>query len=81
MKTAVAITLIISGAFLLAVPAISDHFYRAQVAQVLVERDGGSISLSPTMTGTYRFGCWLTGTAMAVAAIALSERSGRRDQR
>lgn len=79
MKTAVAITLIISGAFLIAVPAIADHFYRAQVAKVLVEREAGSISLSPTMTGNYRFGCWLTGTAMAVAAIALSERSGRRD--
>jgi hypothetical protein len=79
MKTAVAITLIIAGSFLIGVPVLSDFLQRAQVASLLIHREVSGISLSPTLGDGYRFGCWAAGAAMIAAAIVLSSRKATRE--
>jgi len=52
----------------------------AEVASLLIQLQVAGISLTPTLSDGYRFGCWLTGAAMAATAIALSSRRTARDQ-
>ncbi len=75
MKTPIAVTLIIVGGLLIMAPIISDHLQRGQVAAALGKPGVASIQLNPTLSEAYRFGCWLSGTAMIIAAIALSRPS------
>ena len=75
MKTAVAITLIICGVALVALPPLSDAWQTLLVARLLehgmnnVDLDGGR------MEEPYRFGCWLAGIAMIIAGALPSVRA------
>lgn len=75
MKTPVAITLIITGGFLVLAPIISDYLQRAQVAAALGKPGVASVSLEPTLSGDYRLGCWVAGSGMVAAAVLFSRRS------
>ena len=79
MKSPVAITLIIVGGLLILGPAFTDYTARAQVASILAQQKFTSLNLDPPpMSSTYRFGCWLAGSAMIAAAVYSSRsRCGR----
>ncbi len=67
MRSAVAVTLIIAGAILIAIPPLSDYLMQLNVVSLL--RDGGHVNLTGQMSDVYRFGCWLTGSLMIGIAI------------
>jgi hypothetical protein len=73
MKSAVAITLILGGIFVVALPPLSDawHFY---MFNKMLERQASfpSITLPAAMDDTYRFGCWIMGVLMILIAVAAS---------
>lgn len=75
MKTSVAVTLVIMGGLLVAAPIVSDYLQRQQVVAAMSKPGVTSISLRPELSELYRFGCWLTGSAMIAAAIYYSRRS------
>jgi hypothetical protein len=77
MKTPVAITLIIMGALLVMVPALSDYLYQCNVVSIMTKAGASDVSLLGQMSETYRFGCWLTGSGMVGIAV-LSSLAGRR---
>lgn len=75
MKTPIAATLVIVGGLLVLAPIFSDYLQREQVVEAMSKPGVTSVSLGPQLTELYRFGCWLTGTAMVAAAIYFSRRS------
>lgn len=80
MKTPVAVTLIIVGGILILGPLLADHSARAQIVAVMTEQKLTSVSLNPTLSSEYRFGCWFAGSVMIAAAVFLS-RSPRADSK
>jgi hypothetical protein len=72
MKTPIAITLIIMGALLIMTPAFSDYLYQRNVVELMNRPGVSSVTLGGQMTELYRFGCWLSGSAMAGFAILCS---------
>ena len=74
MKTAVAITLIISGVALVAMPPLSDAWQTLLVARLL-EHGMNNVNLNGgRMEEPYRLGCWLAGIAMIIAGALPSVR-------
>lgn len=73
------------GAGLIVAPIFSDHLQRSQVAAALATPGVQSVTLEPTLSRSYRFGCWLVGSLMVTAAILYSRRdetvSSRSEQR
>jgi hypothetical protein len=69
MKTPIAVTLIIMGALLVMTPVISDFFYQRNVVALLNRSGVTQVTLQNQMTAYYRFGCWLTGSAMVGIAV------------
>lgn len=69
MKTGVAVTLIIMGGLLVMTPAASDSLFQKRVVEMLSRPGVTSVSLEGKMGDLYRFGCWLTGTAMIGVAV------------
>jgi hypothetical protein len=68
MKTAVIVTLIVVGAAIVALPALSDA-WRAWMMTRLMEHGATSVTLEGRMEDLYRFGCWALGAAMIGVAI------------
>lgn len=68
MKTPIAVTLIIMGTLLVMTPAVADFLYQRNVI-ALLPQSGGSVTLAGQMSDLYRFGCWLTGSAMVGIAV------------
>ena len=72
MKTAVAVTLIIMGAVLVMTPALADFLYQRNVVELMSRSGVTSVTLAGQMSEIYRFGCWLTGSAMVGIAVLCS---------
>ena len=71
MRTPVVITLIIAGAFVIALPPLSDAWRTMMLTQALTH----GANFAPwegLMDGPYRFGCWLLGAVMIGIAITAS---------
>ncbi len=77
MKSPVAVTLIIMGALLVMLPALSDFLYQQNIVTVMAKSGVTSVSLAGQMSETYRLGCWFTGTAMVGVAVFCSISRGR----
>jgi hypothetical protein len=74
MKPAVAFALIVGGVILIALPPVSDHEWRADLAKLL-ERGSLQVNLQGQMEAPYRFGCYVAGVLMiAAAAVGFSVR-------
>ena len=67
MKTPIAVTLIIMGALLVMTPA--DFLYQRNVVALMSRSGVTSVTLAGQMSELYRFGCWLTGSAMVAVAV------------
>jgi len=63
MKTAVAITLIIAGVIVVAIPPLSDS-WRTLMLTRLMEQGATSVNMEGRLEDLYRFGCWLLGAIM-----------------
>jgi hypothetical protein len=72
MKNNVAIALIVMGAVLVMVPAVSDFLYQLNVVTVLSQSKLESVTLQGQMGDYYRFACWATGASMIAAATYCS---------
>ena len=72
MKTPVAVTLIIMGALLVITPAIADFFYQRNIVALMARSGVPGATLAGQMSEIYRFGCWLTGSAMIGIAVLFS---------
>ena len=68
MKTAVAVTLIIGGVFLVAMQALSDA-WRTWMMTRLMEHGATAVNLDGRMENLYRFGCWALGAGMIGIAL------------
>jgi hypothetical protein len=75
MKIPIAVSLVIVGGFLIAVPLIADYFHRQQIVAATRKPRVNSVVLKPNLTAPYHLGCWFTGTAAIAAAICFSRRS------
>ena len=71
MKTAVAITLIIAGVVIVAIPPLSDAWNTLMVTRLL-EHGAGSVNLAGRLEDTYRLGCWLLGAGMIATGSLFS---------
>ena len=71
MKSTVAIALIVSGVILVALPPISDYFWRADAIRSVQITGMSNLTLDGKMEQGYRLGCFLAG----VAAIGVAVRS------
>ena len=69
MKSAIAITLIIVGALLIMTPVLADHLHESNVVALLSRDNVRQVTLNGQMGDAYRFGCWLTGSAMIAVAV------------
>jgi hypothetical protein len=69
MKTPIAVTLIIMGALLVITPALADVLYQHNVVALMGRSGVTGVTLAGQMSEPYRFGCWLTGTAMVGVAV------------
>jgi len=76
MKIAVAITLIVAGVVVVAIPPLSDAWRTLMVTR-LMEQGATSVNLEGRLEGLYRCGCWLLGTVMIVVGVGASWRSER----
>ncbi|MBN1854541.1 MAG: hypothetical protein JW829_17550 [Pirellulales bacterium] len=75
MKPAFAITLIIIGAFLIALPPISDYFWRADTIRLFQQQPGVSnVHLEGQMGDEYRISCFVVGTIVIGIACFYSVR-------
>ena len=74
MKSAVAITLIICGTFIVVIPPISDFLRTLVVARLMENIHPVSINLTGEMSDSYRFGCWLLGAMMIGIGVLASLR-------
>jgi hypothetical protein len=72
MKTAIAVTLIVMGGFLVMTPAVSDLFYQRNVVTLMSQPGINRVTLDGRMGEAYRFACWLTGSVMIGAAVKFS---------
>ena len=77
MKTPIAVTLIIMGALLVMTPALADFLYQRNVVALMAKSGVTSVTLAGQMSELYRFGCWLTGSAMVGVAVLYSLFSRR----
>ena len=73
MKTPIAVTLIIMGALLVGIPALSDYLYQRNLVALLAARpDMSLVNLDGKMGDLYRIGCWLTGSIMVGVTVLCS---------
>jgi hypothetical protein len=72
MKTPIAVTLVIMGAFLVMTPALADFLYQRNVVALMAKSGVTSVTLAGQMSELYRFGCWLTGSGMVGIAVLCS---------
>ena len=72
MKTPIAVTLIIMGALLIMTPVLADFLYQRNVVALMARSGVTSVTLAGQMSELYRFGCWLTGSAMVGIAVLCS---------
>jgi hypothetical protein len=68
MKSAVAITLIIAGVVVVAMPPLSDA-WRTLMFTRLMEHGASSVDMQGQMDDLYRIGCWAFGAAMIAIGI------------
>ena len=71
MKTAVAVTLIIAGVVVVAIPPLSDA-WRTLMLTRLMEQGATSVNLEGRLEDPYRFGCWLLGAVMIGVGVVAS---------
>ena len=71
MKTAVAVTLIIAGVVLVAIPPLSDA-WRTLMLTRLIEQGARSINMEGRLEGLYRFGCFVLGAFMIGVGVVAS---------
>lgn len=71
MKTAIAITLIIAGVVVVAIPPLSDA-WRTLMLTRLMEAGATSINIEGRIGDLYRIGCWLLGAVMIGVGVATS---------
>jgi hypothetical protein len=71
MKTAVVITLIISGVVVVAIPPLSDA-WRTLMMTRLMEHGVRSVNMEGRLEDIYRIGCWSLGAAMIGVGFAAS---------
>jgi hypothetical protein len=76
MKTAVAVTLIVAGAVVVAIPPLSDAWRTLMVTR-LMEHGATSVNLEGRLEDLYRCGCWLLGAVMIAVGAGASWRSER----
>ncbi|MES2705464.1 MAG: hypothetical protein V4726_02565 [Verrucomicrobiota bacterium] len=69
MNTPIAVTLIIMGPLLIMTPVFADFLYQRNVVELMTKTGVASASLAGEMSELYRFGCWLTGSAMVGVAV------------
>ena len=71
------IVVVILGVGLMLIPLIFDHLREVTTAKLLeVRPDLNEFSLSPGMSGAYRWFCWITGGFMIlVSCLSLNEIS------
>ena len=74
MKPAVAITLIIVGAILIALPPISDYLWRADTIRLLQKPGVSNVQLQGQMGDDYRAACFLAGAVVIAVACIFSIR-------
>jgi ABC-type spermidine/putrescine transport system permease subunit I len=74
MKTPTAVTLIIMGALLVMTPALADFAYQRNIIELMGRVNATNVMLAGQMEELYRFGCWLTGSAMVGVAVLASMR-------
>ena len=73
MRTAVAVTLIICGTILIAIPAMYDFLLSTQRFDLLSVRDDISgVQGGQPMSALYSFVCWMSGLAMIATAVVCS---------
>jgi hypothetical protein len=71
MKTAVAVTLIIAGVVVVAIPPLSDA-WRTLMLTRLMEHGATSVNMEGRLEDLYRFGCWLLGVIMIGVGVIAS---------
>lgn len=76
MKTAVAVTLIIVGAALIGLPAVSDYLTRRNIVEAAQGPRAREVFFE-RMGGFYRFGCWSVGALMIAYSAFVSPRAGK----
>ena len=74
MKSAIAITLIVVGAILIALPPISDYFWRADTIRLLQQPSVSNVHLEGQMGDDYRVACFVAGAIMIAVACIFSIR-------
>ena len=73
MKVPIAVSLIVGGTFIVAIPPLSDAWHAFLTAQILQHAAGTqSVNLEGGMPDLYRFGCWVLGAAMIGVSIFTS---------
>jgi hypothetical protein len=71
MKSTVAITLILAGVFVVALPPLSDAWLALMVTQLL-EHGYNNVTLNCQMGDLYRIGCVCLGALMILAGLRAS---------
>lgn len=72
MKSAVAITLILGGIFVVALPPLSDAWLNYTLTHGVWSQTGATNITLTSMADPYRFGCWLIGVVMILVAVVAS---------
>lgn len=79
MRPIVAITLILVGAFLIALPPLSDHLHESNIVRLLERPGTTNVRVGvESMSEMYRFGCWATGAL--VMGISIWASTSRRPE-
>jgi len=71
MKPHVAVTLILSGVLVVAIPALWGAWYAYMISIILIRQPGTSVTF-PDMPQLYQFGCWFLGAGMIATAVLSS---------
>jgi len=72
MKTPVAITLVIMGTLLVMLPILADYCHQRNLVEVMNLRGFNSVTLGGSKSEEYRFGCWMTESAIVGIAVLRS---------
>ncbi len=72
MKPSVAITLIIVGGILIALPPIADYLRQSEMAELLAKPEISKVNLEEPMDHGYRWTCLLCGVSMIATSVITS---------
>ncbi len=77
MNPAVAIGLVVTGGFLVALPVVSDLISMAYMTRIVETRGFVNYDLPGKMSELYKFGCYILGFASIGTAIYFSIHKAR----